>query len=235
MADAVIIQPPSQDVTAVAEWVAEILRDRIVKGQLGPGARIVERKLSAELDVSRTPIREALKLLHADKLIEISRNKGAQVTQYGPRQALDLFDVIAELESLAAGRLAQTITESDLDNLEDLHAQMLVFRKIGNAEEYFDTNSAIHDAILALCGNPILTDAHTKLMARARRGRFMAIMNPDRLNEAIEEHEHLMTALRSRDSEAARRIWRGHLLHTGRTVAEVLRLAEQALAIGPRP
>ncbi|MCF8483668.1 MAG: GntR family transcriptional regulator [Rhodobacteraceae bacterium] len=226
---------PEQDVTAVAEWVAGVLRDRIVKGHLLPGARIVERKLSAELDVSRTPIREALKILHSDKLIEISRNRGAQVADYGPQQALDLFDVIASLEGLAAERLAVTITRPDLEMLEDLHAQMLVYYRIGNTEDYFDTNSAIHDAILTLCGNPILADAHAKLMARARRGRFMAIMNPNRWGQAVGEHEELMAALRSRDGDAARKIWRNHLMHTGRTVADVLLQSENAPKGGSRP
>ncbi|MDW3221519.1 MAG: GntR family transcriptional regulator [Paracoccaceae bacterium] len=211
-----------RDVTAVAEWVADILRDRIVKGVLPSGARIVERKLSSELNVSRTPIREALKLLRADNLIEISRHKGAQVTEYAPQQALDMFDVIASLESLAAERLANVISPEDLHTLESLHAQMLAHYDKSEAEAYFDVNSAIHDAILSMCGNPVLQETHVKLMARARRGRFMAIMDPDRLNEAVSEHEKLMVALRRRDSEAARQVWRSHLLNTGRTVATVL-------------
>jgi DNA-binding GntR family transcriptional regulator len=214
---------PNDDLTAVAEWVADVLRDRIVKGNLAAGARIVERKLSAELNVSRTPIREALKLLQADDLIEISRHRGAQVKEYSAQQALDLFDVIASLESLAAERLATTITKTQLDEIEGLHASMLAFHNAGQSDSYFDTNSQIHDAILAACGNPILQQLHTRLMSRARRGRFMAIMDPRRLETAVDEHEQLMKALRTRNAEAARGIWRTHLLNTGRSVTEVLR------------
>lgn len=209
--------------TAVAEWVATVLRDRIVKGALPAGARIVERQLSTELQVSRTPIREALKLLRADHLIEISRHKGAQVTVYSAQQAVELFDVISALEGLAAERLAATITDEKLARIEGMHARMLEFFHAGNADAYFDVNSEIHDTIIALCDNGILVQTHTKMMARARRGRFMAIVDPDRLREAVGEHEQLMQALRARDADAARRIWRDHLLHTGRTVAEVLR------------
>lgn len=219
------LSPPTSpvgDLTAVAEWVADVLRDRIVKGVLPAGARIVERKLSAELQVSRTPIREALKLLQADNLIEISRHKGAQVTEYSAQQALELFDVIASIESLAAERLAESITAEHLDIIEELHAKMLAHYKTGNSDAYFDINSQIHDTILAHCGNLILQQVHTKMMARARRGRFMAIMDPDRLKTAIDEHEQLMVALRARDSEAARQIWRKHLLNTGRSVTDVL-------------
>lgn len=224
--ETVLPDPPDGDVTAVAEWVADILRDRIVKGVLPAGARIVERKLSAELDVSRTPIREALKLLQADSLIDISRHKGAQVTQYSAAQALDLFDVIASLESLAAERLAQRMTDAQLDRLEHLHAAMLTRHHAGEADAYFDINSEIHDTILSGCGNPILQQMHTKMMARARRGRFMAIMDPDRLATAVQEHEEIMAAFRSRDPEAARRIWRIHLLNTGQSVSDLLRREE---------
>ena len=214
---------PDGDVTAVAEWVADVLRDRIIKGVLPAGERLVERKLSAELNVSRTPIREALKLLQADSMIDISRHKGAQVKEFSAQQALELFDVIASLESLAAERLAERITEDQLDALEQLHEKMLTQYRAGNADEYFNLNSEIHEKILTSCGNPILQQIHTKMMARARRGRFMAIMNPDRLRAAVQEHELLMIAFRAKDAEAARKIWRLHLLHTGQTVKEVLR------------
>jgi len=208
--------------TATAQWVADILRDRIVKGVYPPGSRIVERKISAELEVSRTPVREALKLIDADGLITISRNKGAQVLQYGAEEALALFDVIASLESLAAERLAGRIDPETLDRLEEMHDRMLTYHKVGNHSDYFDTNSEIHDLIVGACGNPIVTETHRKLMARARRRRFLAIMKPERLQEAVAEHEELMQALRAADADGAGRIWRRHLLHTGATVAALL-------------
>ena len=212
----------SDSPTAIAQWVAHVLRERIVKGEYAPGSRLVERRISAELELSRTPVREALKLLHADGLIAISRNKGAQVLQYGMDEAIWLFDVIASLESLAAERLASKIAPEVLIDLEELHDAMLTFYKIGNHDAYFDTNSDIHDFIIAHAGNPALAETHARLIARARRGRFLAIMKPDRLNEAVQEHETLMTALRNGDAEAAARVWRTHLLHTGATVARVL-------------
>ena len=128
----------------------------------------------------------------------------------------------ASLESLAAERLASKIAPEVLIDLEELHDAMLTFYKIGNHDAYFDTNSDIHDFIIAHAGNPALAETHARLIARARRGRFLAIMKPDRLNEAVQEHETLMTALRNGDAEAAARVWRTHLLHTGATVARVL-------------
>lgn len=214
--------------TAIAQWVADVLRDRIVKGSYPPGARLVERKISAELEVSRTPVREAIKLLDADGLIGISRNKGAQVLQLGPEEARKIFDVIAVLESLAAERFAEALAPEQLETLEELHDRMMVFHKIGSHMDYFDTNSEIHDFIMENCGNPIVIETHKRLMARARRGRFLAIMRPERLIEAVAEHEALMAALRQGDAAAVAQIWRAHLLHTGETLAMLLAQSEPA-------
>lgn len=218
----------SETSKAAAERVAAILRDRIVKGELAPLDRLVERRLSAELEVSRTPVREALKLLEADGLIEITLHRGALVSVFGPDEAVHLFDVISSLESLAAERLAETITAAGLQELEDLHGVMLEHFRADRISDYFDTNTVIHDFIVTGCGNPIVIDTHRRLIARARRGRFMAIMNRERLEQAVGEHETLMQAFRSRDPSAAAVIWKTHLLHTGQTLADVLgRKADQ--------
>jgi len=209
-------------ITAMAARVADILRERIVRGQLAPGDRIVERRLSAELEVSRTPVREALKLLEADGLIEINRNRGAQVTGYSSEEARNLFDVIAVLEGLAAQRLAETIAPALLARFEGMHAEMKTHFRHRDLDPYFDTNSAIHDLVIASCGNPRLAENHRRLMLKARRGRFLAIMSDQRWKQSVEEHEVLMDALRNRDGAAAFEAWRTHLAHTGETVSRVL-------------
>jgi DNA-binding GntR family transcriptional regulator len=209
-----------------AHAVAETLRNRIVKGDLLPGTRIVERKLSAELQVSRPPVREALKLLRADGLIEISLHRGAQVTAYSAAEALNLFDVIAVLESRAARHLTARFDADLLDRLEGLHAQVVHHHRRGALDAYFAANSAVHDTIVAECGNPELADAHRRLMMRARRGRFLAIMDSDRWSQAVAEHEALMAAIRSGDAASAAGVWDQHLQHTGEAVAAILREAE---------
>lgn len=214
------ISPASK---AAAEQVAAILRDRIVKGELAPLDRIVERRLSTELNVSRTPVREALKLLEADGLIEITLHRGAIVSEYRPEDAFVLFDVIAVLESLAARRVCETITPERLQHLEDLHGAMLDHHNAGNTNAYFDANTLIHDFIVATSANPVLIATHERLMIRARRGRFLAIMNPERLTQAVAEHEDLMHAFRNGHADDAGRVWDTHLRHTGETVADVLR------------
>lgn len=208
---------------ASAEWVAERLRDMIVKGDLAPGTRIVERRISADLAVSRTPVREALKLLRADGLIEISLHRGAQVTEYTEREAENLFDLISVIEGLAAERLAESLTPRTLRRLEALHARMLEEYAARDASAYFDTNTEIHDTIVEEAGNPVLAESHRRVSVLARRGRFMAIIDADRWRQAVDEHEAVMAAFRARDPETAGAIWRTHLRHTGETVADVLR------------
>ncbi|MDP4992848.1 MAG: GntR family transcriptional regulator, partial [Marivita lacus] len=149
------MQTPSETSKATAERIAAILRDRIVKGEFAPLDRLVERRLSAELDVSRTPVREALKLLEADGLVEITLHRGGLVSMFGPEEAVHLFDVISSLESLAAQRLAETITTDSLQKLEDLHGTMLEQFRSDRISDYFDTNSLIHDLIVTGSGNPI--------------------------------------------------------------------------------
>nr|WP_269142375.1 FCD domain-containing protein [Mangrovicoccus algicola] len=135
---------------------------------------------------------------------------------------MDLFEVIAALESLSAGRLARAAGAAEMEELEELHDRMLVFHKIGNHTDYFDTNSAIHDLIVERAGNPVIQATHRRLIARARRGRYLAIMDPARLRQAVEEHCILMEALRARDAGAAEAVWRRHLAHTGESVAALL-------------
>jgi DNA-binding GntR family transcriptional regulator len=217
------VTPAAADAHAAALHVAQVLRDRIVHGQIRAGDRIVERRVSAELAVSRTPVREALKLLEADGLIRISRNKGAQVTGLTAEEALHLFEVIGVLEGLAARRLATEADAGVMERLEGLHDRILFHYRRSQIEPYFEANSAAHDLIVASCGNPVLVGHHQRTMLMARRGRFMAIMSPSRWAQSVEEHEILMQALRARDGDAAAAIWATHLRHTGETLAAVLR------------
>lgn len=213
---------------AMALAVVRHLRDAVVTGKLKPGDRIVERQLSAELNISRTPIREGLKLLELDGLVAISRNRGAEVTAFTPDEALRLFDVISVLEGLAARRTAERACPDTLARLEDLHGQMAFHYNRSQIDPYFEVNSAIHDLVVSACGNPELAATHARLMLRARRGRYMAIMSPDRWRQSVEEHEALMAALRARDPDAAAAAWTAHLRHTGETLARALAEGEDA-------
>lgn len=205
-----------------ARQVADRLRDRIIRGELPPGGRIVERTLCETMAVSRTPLREALKLLEVEGLVEISQNKGARIMSFTPAEASNLFEVIAGLESLAAELAVGRIAPADLAALDDLHARMLEHYRLQEKDPYFALNSAIHETVVRLCANPILIATHAGLMLRARRGRYMAIIDPDRWAESVGEHEALMSAFHARDALEAGRVWRRHLVRTGETVCAVL-------------
>jgi DNA-binding GntR family transcriptional regulator len=207
----------------LARTVAETLRDMIVRGELAPGSRIIERAVCARIQVSRTPMREALKLLEAEGLVELSQHKGARIMSFSETEARDLFEVIAGMESLAAELAATRLDSSGLARLEAMHSDMLGFYGERQIEPYFSANTEIHDFIVKASCNPVLIDAHQRLTLRARRGRYMAIIDPARWTQSVGEHEGLMKAFRQRDPEAARVIWRAHLDHTGDTVVAVLR------------
>jgi DNA-binding GntR family transcriptional regulator len=208
-----------------AHQIANTLRDRIIRGDLPPGERIVERTLCEMLTVSRTPLREALKLLELEGLVELSQNKGARIMSFTAEDASNLFQVIAGLESLAAEIAATQMNVAELNELDDMHARMMVHHHRQEKDPYFELNSTIHDRIVRLSRNPVLIATHANLMLRARRGRYMAIIDPRRWEESVGEHEALMTALHARDDEAARRVWKRHLLRTGETVCAVLAAA----------
>lgn len=212
---------------ALAERVATEIRDMVIRGALRPSQQIVERRLCAMLGVSRTPVREALKLLRQDGLIEISRNRGARVAPYEAEDAEQLFEVIAALEGMAAASFVRSAQPQALDRLEVLHEQMMAFRAEQQLDEYFDTNSAIHDLIVSGAGNPVLAESHRKLMLQARRGRYMAIMDGERWDQAVREHEALMATIRAGTAPAAEAVWRAHLMNTGRSAAIALRKARR--------
>ncbi len=211
---------------SLTEDVAETLRDLIVRGKLKPGEHVVERKLCAELDVSRTPMREALKLLRQEGLVEIFKNRGARVTPYSAEDALNLFEVISGLEGQAAARAATRITQDELEELKRLHDGMVGHYKDENLDAYFEANSVIHDAIVRIAANPMLAASRDRLMLLAKRGRYMAIFDRNRWAQSIEEHEALMSALSARAEDASKAIWEQHLLNTGLSVKLALTAVE---------
>jgi len=207
---------------SLTEEVADKLRDLIVRGQLKPGEHLVERKLCPELEVSRTPMREALKLLRQDGLVEIFRNRGARVTPYTAEDAVNLFEVISALEGQAAARAATRISRTELSDIQFKHDEMMRHHADENVDAYFELNSEIHDGIVRIADNPLLTTSRSRLMLLARRGRYMAIFNHDRWSESIAEHDDLMTALEKKDAGAAKAVWERHLLNTGLSVKTAL-------------
>jgi DNA-binding GntR family transcriptional regulator len=205
------------------DQVAEQLRDMIVRGDLRQGEKVPVAELAKELGVSLTPLREALKVLAEDQLIELTPNRGARVLSFTPEEAEKLFEVIAVLEGAAAELAAVHMTTSQLAELEEMHAQMRLHYERHERTLYFDLNSKIHKSIVEFANNEVLTRTHTKLNVRASRGRYIAIIDAGRWSEAMAEHEAVMEAFRNHDPATAMSVWRMHLKRSGEVTCDVLR------------
>ncbi len=199
--------------------IADHLRGMIIRGELAPGERLALAELAATFGVSTTPLREALKSLAEEEIVEWSPGRGARVAPIRAGETLALFDVVASLEALAAERAALRATHSELAELGALHARMLRHFEAGERDPYFDLNSEIHARVLALSGNEALWNAHARLQARASRGRYFAIIDDARWRQAMQEHTDLIAALNAREAERAHAVWRRHLLNTGAAVS----------------
>jgi DNA-binding GntR family transcriptional regulator len=198
------------------------LRDMIVERPYSKGHRLVEADLCRKFGVSRTPMREALKVLAGEGLVDLRPNRGACVTELSPSKTIELFAVVAELEALAAALTCERITPAQIEKLESLHGEMLARRAEEDLHQYFALNEQIHNAIVALSGNSVLAATHQRLLARARRTRFQALHVAGRWDASIAEHEALMEALRRRRPSAAQRIWREHVRATGQLASDSL-------------
>lgn len=210
------------------ERVADELRVRIITGRLAPGDKILVAELASEIGVSPTPLREALKVLATEGLVELMPNRGARVAPITVEQTRALFEVIAGMEALAAELAVRRATDTDIAELRDLHNRMGRHRQDAAPDAYFALNREIHDRIVAYARNDILT-AHRGLLAQqAERVRFFALKDGTRRSDAFREHEELMQAFADRDADAARRIWRAHLLASGNQTCMLLALCEQA-------
>lgn len=198
---------PSPGATATVGGAASLhgevlnrLRDYIVEGHLADGARIPERQLCQMFGVSRTPLREALKVLASEGVVDLLPNRGARVRALSVRDIRELFDLMGGLEALA-GRLAcEAITDEEIAEVERLHHQMYGSYLRREMHGYFEANQAIHRGIVAAARNSALAAAYDSCTAKIRRVRYGANLTRkrDRWGEAMREHEAILDALRRR-------------------------------------
>lgn len=192
------------------------LRNYVVEGPLADGARIPERELCEMFAISRTPLREALKVLASEGLIELLPNRGARIRALTPEEAAELFDLMGGMEALA-GRLAcERISNEEFDNIEEIHHQMYAHFLRGERPGYFSCNQRIHQLIFAAARNGALSAMARTLQGRLRRVRYAANVDGDggRWSEAVREHELILDALRRRASEDLASLLFEHLRST---------------------
>jgi DNA-binding GntR family transcriptional regulator len=205
------------------ETVVERLRDMIVEGELASGERLHDANLARILQVSRTPIREATKLLAAEGLVDLLPGRGARVSELSIEDILDLFEAIAGVERHACELAAERMSERDLDKLQRAHKRMARHHSAGERQPYFKLNHEIHLAIVGASKNVTLQTIHASLMSRARRARYAALASHARWMEAVREHELIMAALADRDSRRAGEIMRQHDLGTALSIVAALK------------
>src|SRR4051794_13679452 len=177
------------------------MRDFIIEGHLPPGARILERQLCQTLRVSRTPLREALKVLAAEGLIELLPNRGARVRELTETDIRELFDVVAGLEFVAGKAACERISDDEVAAIEHLHYNMYARYMRHELSDYFHLNQAIHQAIVDATRNAALQSAYASYNALIARVRYAANLHRDRWSEAMREHEAIVDALRRRAGE----------------------------------
>lgn len=189
------------------------LRELIVQGRLAPGARLNERLLCQQLGISRTPLREAIKLLASEGLVVLSPNRGAQVAPLEAGRLAETLAVMGALESLAGELACRNATDDQIAEVAALHAQMVARHASGDLASYFRHNQAIHLKIVEASGNATLAQTYRQLNANVLRARYMANLSRERWDEAVREHEGILAALRARDAVRLKRLLEGHLAH----------------------
>ncbi len=204
--------------------VLDGLRGMINEGSLAPGIRVPERMLCEKFAISRTPLREALKVLAAEGLVELLPNRGARIATLDHPDIEHLFEVIALLEGEAGRLAAARISAPALAEIQSMHYRMYAHFLRQELPAYFELNQAIHRAITEASGNPVLVATHAGLAGRIVRARFIANrLHPDRWRAAMDEHDRILAALCARDGDGLSRLLTRHLQNKRDIVLDAVR------------
>jgi DNA-binding GntR family transcriptional regulator len=210
------------------------LRQLIVEGRIAPGAKLNERALAEQLQVSRTPLREAIKTLAAEGLVDLLPNRGAVATQLTEQDVADTFEVIAGLEGQSGELAAQRITAPELAEIRALHYEMLAAHTRRDLPTYYRLNAQIHERINAAARNPVLTRTYRNVNARLQALRFRSNFDERKWQHAVNEHEAMVGLLASGDAAGLRALLVQHLEHKRDAVLELMRRGELSAAGGAR-
>ena len=205
------------------EETVDRMRDLIVQGRLPPGERLNERVLCEQLGISRTPLREAIKLLATEGLVDLLPNRGAIVSRIDAARLAETLHVMGALEGLAGELACRHASAEGIARIRALHQKMLIRYERGDLQGYFQYNQAIHLGLVEASGNAILANAYRQLNANVRRARYMANLSSERWKEAVREHEAILAALEARDVSRLKRLLQDHLANK---LASVLTVVE---------
>jgi DNA-binding GntR family transcriptional regulator len=192
--------------------VARHLRALIQSGELKPQQRLNEVELADRFQISRTPLREAIKILATEGLLDLLPNRGARVASISESEIDEMLEVIAGLEATGGELACARITAAELAHLAALHDRMADAYRRRHHLDYFDLNRQIHEAIIAASRNATLQGIYATLSGRVQRARYAAHKTPEQWQAAMADHERMMDLLRARDGEALARLLRDHVL-----------------------
>jgi DNA-binding GntR family transcriptional regulator len=212
---------------ALHEQVAQRLRQMLVEGRIAPGAKLNERELSEQLNVSRTPLREAIKMLAAEGLVELLTNRGAVAVSLTQEDILHTFEVMAGLEAQAGELAAERITQQELAEIQAMHFEMMAAYTRRDLSTYYTLNSRIHSAISTAARNPVLAQVYQQVNARLQALRFRSNQDGEKWKNAMQDHEKMIAALAAHDGAAMRAVLLSHLRNKREVVLEQLRAAQQ--------
>jgi DNA-binding GntR family transcriptional regulator len=190
-----------------------LLRKMIVEGELGPGSRIPESRLCDHFGVSRTPLREALKVLSAEGLVNLHPNKGARVARVTRKEIEEIVPVLGALAALAGELACAAIRTDELAHIRGIHIRMMDAYKAGDEQSYSDLNHAVHAALFEVARNTSLSETNNMLQTRLRTLYFVTPKTPPHWADAIQDHVEMIAALAAKDGERFARIARRHICH----------------------
>lgn len=216
LADDAAPKPPLHDGVVFA------IRNMILNGELIGGQRVPEKLLCEKLSISRTPLREALKVLASEGLLVLPPNRGARVARLTTAEVEEIFPVMGALEGLAGEIACVKISDDEIDEIRALHYQMAAHHKRGELGEYFTANQQIHGKIMAATGNATLVGLYASLAGRILMARYRANFSQTRWDQAMVEHEEILAALAERDGPRLTSILQTNLENTCETVKAVI-------------
>lgn len=208
---------------ALHDEAAAALRQMIIEGALRAGDRVPEEQFCRQLGISRTPLREALKILAAEGLVELRPNRGSVIASVRTDEVEATFEVMGALEELIGILVCARISNIEIERIAELHEQMAEAFRHSDRAKYFALNQDIHQELVLATKNPVLATSYHAFAEKIQRARFQANYDPSRWEESMREHEAIMQALRGRRAEELARLLREHSDMTGRAVVSHLR------------
>jgi DNA-binding GntR family transcriptional regulator len=191
--------PAWEEDAPLSEQIAGHIRDMIVMDEFQPGQRLRERNIAEQLNISRTPVREAFKMLASEGLVQLLPNRGAVVASISPEEVHDKLQVLTALEALAGELACEKATDEEIAEIKALHYEMLAAFTRKDRKSYFKVNQQIHHLIVLSSHNSTLVETHARINMQLYRVRYASNLKNRTWPSAIEEHEHILQALEARD------------------------------------